>query len=80
MPWRHSGRLSDRIFYVHGFSGQGVTLTCLAGRILAEAVAGTAERFDVFARIPHKRFPGGALLRRPMLVLATAWYRLRDLL
>ena len=74
------GRLSDRIFYVHGFSGQGVTLTCLAGRILAEAVAGTAERFDVFARIPHKRFPGGALLRRPMLVLATTWYRLRDLL
>ncbi len=74
------GRLSDRIFYVHGFSGQGVTLTCLAGQILAELVAGTAERFDVFARIPHKRFPGGALLRRPLLVLATSWYRLRDLL
>ena len=74
------GRLSKNVFYAHGFSGQGVTLTGLAGQILAEMVAGTNERFDLFARIPHKRFPGGALLRRPMLVLATSWYRLRDLL
>ena len=74
------GRLSNKIFYAHGFSGQGVSLTGLAGQILAELVAGTAERFDVFARIPHKRFPGGPMLRRPMLVLATSWYRLRDFL
>lgn len=74
------GRLSNKVFYAHGFSGQGVALTGLAGQILAELVAGTAERFDVFARIAHKRFPGGTLLRRPMLVLATSWYRLRDFL
>ena len=48
--------------------------------LIAEAVAGTAERFDVFARLPHRPFPGGRLLRMPALVLAMAWYRLRDLL
>lgn len=74
------GRLSDRVYYAHGFSGQGVTLTCLAGQLLADVVAGTAERFDVFARIPHKPFPGGTLLRRPLLLLATSWYGLRDLI
>ena len=54
--------------------------TGLAGQLLAEAVAGTAERLDVFARIPHRPFPGGRLLRTPALVLAMMYYRLRDLL
>jgi gamma-glutamylputrescine oxidase len=52
----------------------------LAGKLVAEAVAGTAERFDVFARIPHRDFPGGPLFRRPSLMLAMLYYRLRDLL
>lgn len=76
----HFGRLSDNIFFAHGFSGHGVALTGMAGLLMAEAVAGTAERFDVFARIPHRAFPGGQALRMPALVLAMAWYRLRDLL
>jgi gamma-glutamylputrescine oxidase len=68
------------VFYLQGFSGHGMSLTALGGKLVAEAVAGTAERFDVFARIPHRDFPGGALLRRPSLVLAMLYYRLRDLL
>jgi gamma-glutamylputrescine oxidase len=52
----------------------------LAGELVAEAIAGTNERFDVFARIPHREFPGGMLLRRPALALAMLWYRLRDLM
>lgn len=47
---------------------------------MAEAVAGTAERFDVFTRIRHRDFPGGTMLRTPALVLAMTWYRIRDLL
>lgn len=74
------GRLADNIFYAQGFSGHGIALTGLAGKLMAEAVAGTAERFDVFTRIPHRDFPGGTLLRTPALVLAMLWYRLRDLL
>jgi len=36
----------------------------------AEAIAGQAERFDLFARLEHRDFPGGPLLRTPALVLA----------
>jgi gamma-glutamylputrescine oxidase len=74
------GRLAPNVFYLQGFSGHGVTLTGLAGKLVAEAVAGTAERFDVFTRIPHRDFPGGPVFRRPSLVLAMLYYRLRDLL
>ena len=74
------GRLAPNVFYMQGFSGHGMSLTGLAGKLVAEAVAGTAERFDVFARIPHRDFPGGPLFRRPSLVMAMMYYRLRDLL
>lgn len=76
----HLGRLSPTTLFAHGYSGHGVALTAVCGRLLAEAVAGQAERFDVFARIPHAEFPGGKLLRTPALVLAMMWFRLRDLL
>jgi gamma-glutamylputrescine oxidase len=74
------GRLAPNVFYAQGFSGHGMTLTAMAGQLIAEAIAGTAERFDVFTRIPHRDFPGGALLRRPSLMLAMLYYRLKDLL
>jgi gamma-glutamylputrescine oxidase len=74
------GRLAPNVFYMQGFSGHGMSLTGLAGKLVAEAVAGTAERFDVFARIPHRDFPGGRLFRRPSLMAAMMYYRLRDLL
>ena len=74
------GRVTGNVLYCQGFSGQGVALTGVAGKIAAEAVAGQAERFDVMARLPHTPFPGGRPLRTPLLVLAMAYYRLRDLL
>jgi gamma-glutamylputrescine oxidase len=55
-----------------------VALTGLAGSLVAEAIAGQAERFDVFARIAHRNFPGGVLLRRPAQVLGMLYYSLRD--
>jgi gamma-glutamylputrescine oxidase len=74
------GRLEPDVYYLQGFSGHGIALTGLAGKLVAETIAGSAERFDVFTRIAHREFPGGALLRRPALVLAMMYYRLRDLL
>jgi gamma-glutamylputrescine oxidase len=74
------GRLAPNVYYMQGFSGHGMVLTALGGKLVAEALAGTVERFDVFARIPHRDFPGGPLFRRPSLVLAMMVYRLRDLL
>jgi gamma-glutamylputrescine oxidase len=76
----HFGRLETDVYFLQGFSGHGIALTGVAGKLLAEAIGGTAERFDLFARIPHRDFPGGAALRRPALVLAMLWYRMRDLL
>jgi len=76
----HFGRLAPNVYFLQGFSGHGIALTGIAGKLVAEAIAGTAERFDVFARIPHTNFPGGAALRRPALVLAMLYYRIKDLL
>jgi gamma-glutamylputrescine oxidase len=74
------GRLPGcpQVYYLQGFSGHGRALTGLAGRVVAEAMAGDAGRFDTFARIRHRPFPGGRLLRMPALVLGMAWYRLKD--
>lgn len=76
----HWGRLGQNIYYAQGFSGHGIAATGLAGRILAEAIRGQAGRLDAFARIPHRDFPGGRLLRTPLLVAAMAWFKLRDAL
>jgi gamma-glutamylputrescine oxidase len=76
----HFGRLAPNVYFLQGFSGHGIALTGVAGKLIAEAVAGTAARFDVFARIPHANFPGGMAMRRPALVLAMLYYRIRDLL
>ncbi|MDW7746106.1 FAD-binding oxidoreductase [Halomonas sp.] len=72
------GRLGSNVYYAQGYSGHGMALSGLAGKLLAEAIAGQSERFDVFAAMPHRHFPGGALLRKPLLVLATNFYKLRD--
>ena len=82
------GRLDQRtgdardagIYYLQGFSGHGLALTGLAGRVVAEAINGDAGRFDTFARLRHHSFPGGTWLRTPALVLGMAYYRLKDLL
>lgn len=72
------GRLGDNLYYLQGFSGHGVALTGLAGQLVAQAVAGQAERFDVFAQLRHHPFPGGPLLRTPSLVLGMLYHRLLD--
>ncbi|MGB3148249.1 MAG: FAD-binding oxidoreductase [Paracoccaceae bacterium] len=71
-------RPAANILSASGYSGHGVAMATLAGRLLAEATAGQAERFDVMASIPIHRFPGGPALRWPLLVLAMSWYSLRD--
>jgi len=74
------GRLASNLYYLQGFSGHGLALTGLAGRLVAEAMTADASRLDLFARLQHRSFPGGRALRVPTLVLGTTWYRLKDLL
>ncbi len=74
------GRLGDNIYYLQGFSGHGLVLSGMAGKLAAQAIAGQAERFDLMARIKHHPFPGGALMRTPALVLGMLYYQIKDLL
>jgi len=72
------GRIGDTVYYAHGYSGQGVLLTGIYGKLIAEAIAGQAERFDLLSRFKHTSFPGGPI-RTPMLVLAMLYHRMLDL-
>jgi gamma-glutamylputrescine oxidase len=74
----HFARVSDRVLSISGYSGHGVALATLAGKLAAQAVAGQAEKFDIFSTVPTPRFPGGPRLRTPLLVLAMLWYSMRD--
>lgn len=73
----HIGREGD-LFFAHGYSGQGVLIPALAGKVLVEAMAGTAGRFDVLASLAPGEFPGGAMMRSPLYVLGMLWYAMRD--
>jgi len=72
------GRLGKSVYYAQGYSGHGLPIATLAGKLLAEAISGTAERFDVMANVPSTTFPGGTLLRWPGLVLAMSWFSMLD--
>jgi len=76
----HLGRLGSNIYYLQGFSGHGLAFTGMAGLLAAQAIAGQAERFDLFARLKHHTFPGGAWMRTPALVLGMLYFQLRDML
>ena len=72
------GRLSDNVYFAHGYSGHGVTGSHLFGRILAEAIDGDLTRFDTFASLRWMPFPGGRTFRVPYSVAGAWWYGLRD--
>ncbi|MGA9795387.1 MAG: FAD-binding oxidoreductase [Rhizomicrobium sp.] len=74
----HFGRLGPRVLFAHGYSGQGVALSGFGGKLMAEAILGKPERFEVFARVPAKKFPGGALLRKPMIAAALLAFKIAD--
>ncbi|GAB4282056.1 MAG: FAD-binding oxidoreductase [Roseovarius sp.] len=74
----HLARLGPNMLSAAGYSGHGLGIATLSGKLMADAIAGQAEGFDTMARIPTRPFPGGALMRWPLLVLAMSWFSLRD--
>jgi glycine/D-amino acid oxidase-like deaminating enzyme len=72
------GRIDNNIFYSQGYSGHGVNVTHLAGQIIADAVAGTFDRFDIFANIKPFTIPGQHIFRRQMVALGMLYYALKD--
>lgn len=75
----HIGRIDNNIFYAQGYSGHGVNVTHLAGQVLADAICGTFERFDVFARARHFRIPGSQWLGNNLVALGMIYFRLMDM-
>ena len=74
----HFARVAGNIINISGYSGHGVAMATLGGKLAALALAGQAEKFDLMAKVPSPRFPGGAALRWPLLVLGMMWFSLRD--
>ena len=73
----HFGRVDNNTYFVQGFSGHGVALTSLAGKIMAEAISQETQRFEILSKINHMTFPGG-VFRTPVLAIGMTWYKLRD--
>lgn len=71
-------RVHPGVYAAAGYSGQGVALAPLAGKVIADAIRGDTGRFDTFAKLPVPLFPGGRTLRKPILTAAMLWYALRD--
>lgn len=75
----HFGRLGkNNTYFAQGYSGHGVATATLGGKLIADAIAGEAEDFDLFGKLPTRPFPGGDWLRWPALVLGMSYYALRD--
>ena len=74
------GRIEANTYYVQGYSGHGVAPTHIAGKILADIVAGESEQFEIFSRVHHWRLPGGKWFANPALAAGMMYHRLKELL
>lgn len=74
------GRIKENTWYAQGYSGHGLAPSHLAGKVLADAIGGEMEQFDVFERIRHLRLPGGKWFANPALALGMLYFRLKEIL
>jgi gamma-glutamylputrescine oxidase len=74
------GRLEPNVYYMQGYCGHGVNVTHIAAEIVADAICGTMEKFDLFDSINHIRLPVGRWAGNQMLALGMLYYRVKDLL
>lgn len=74
------GRIQGNTYYVQGYSGHGVAPTHIAGKVLADIVAGESEQFEIFSKIHHWKLPGGKWFANPALALGMMYVRLKELL
>ena len=74
------GRIHSNVYFAQGYSGHGVNASHVMGELVAEAISGTMERFDLFAEIQHLRIPGSRWFGNQMIALGMLYYKLRDML
>ena len=73
----HFGKLNKDILFTQGYSGHGVALTALAGKLMSEDILGKTKRFETLSKISHLTFPGG-MFRTPVLALGMSWFKFKD--
>lgn len=71
-------RVGTRVLSASGYSGHGVGSATQAGQLMAQAIQGDSDGFDVMSTLPAPAFPGGSALRTPLMGLAMTWYAMRD--
>lgn len=70
--------LGGGIVSLSGFSGSGLAMGTMAGKIFADMLDGDDHDFRVMQRIPVPPFPGGGRWRQGILFAAMTWYAFRD--
>jgi len=77
----HFGTLmNNKVSYAFGYSGHGLALSVLAGKLIAENIYGDHERFKFLSDINHLSIPLGSIFRRPIYSSAILYYKIRDYL
>jgi glycine/D-amino acid oxidase-like deaminating enzyme len=74
------GRVEPNLYYLQGYSGHGVNVSHVCAEIVADAICGTTERFDLFDKIRHIPLPVGRWAGNQILALGMLYYRLKDML
>ena len=72
------GRINNNVYYCQGYSGHGVNATHTMGEIMADAISGTMEKFDLFADINHFRLPGSQWMGNQIIAMGMMYYKLKD--
>ena len=73
------GRINGNVYYCQGYSGHGVCATHIMGEIMADAIGGTLEKFDLFSAMKPIRVPGSQWLGNQIIALGMLYYRMKDM-
>ncbi|MDG1708791.1 MAG: FAD-binding oxidoreductase [Emcibacteraceae bacterium] len=75
----HVGSINGNVIYSEGYCGHGINSSHILSEILADAVTGQMERFDVFEKTKHFRIPVPRWAGNYMLALGMLYYRIKDI-
>ena len=74
----HIGSIDNNIFFAQGYSGHGLAITTMVGKMLAEVISYQNNNLSLFEKFKHKNFPGFGIIDKPLLVLAMSYFKLKD--
>ena len=74
----HIGSIDNNIFFAQGYSGHGLAITTMVGKMLAEVISNQNNKLSLFEKFKHKNFPGFGIIDKPLLVLAMSYFKLKD--